>query len=131
MMETTDDTEQRGIEALYHRGFRLHAEERYEDASAFFRAMLRTAPTDERGWLGLGDCHQKLGQHRVALELYSAGTIAAEPAPRCLLSRFRALYDMNRTTDAQHAYDRAIQIATLQEDDALVSILQSERRKRP
>jgi tetratricopeptide (TPR) repeat protein len=125
------DAAQRAIEGLYQEGFLLHTDERYAEAAAHFRAMLRAAPTDERGWLALGDCHEKLGQLRVALELYSAGTIAAEPAPRCLLSRFRVLYDMNRPTDAERAYDQALEIATWREDDALGSIIENERRIRP
>jgi len=123
--------EQRAIEALYQRGFLLHAEERYRDAAAVFGAMMQASPTDERSWLALGDCHEKLGQFQIALELYSAGSIAADPAPRCQLSRFRTLYDMNRVSDAQHAYDRAMQLATLLEDEALVSIIENERRIRP
>jgi tetratricopeptide (TPR) repeat protein len=120
-----------GAEALYQRGFRLHLDERYGEAAAVFRAMLRAAPTDERSWLALGDCHEKLGQARIALELYSAGTIAAEPAPRCLLSRFRALYDLGRRSNAELAYGKALQIAASRNDDALVSILESERKARP
>ena len=120
-----------GIEALYQKGFRLHADERYEEAAAVFRAMLRAAPTDERSWLSLGECHEKLGQPRIALELYSAGTIAAEPAPRCLLSRFRALYDLNRKSHAELAFEKALQIATSRHDDALVCILENERIARP
>ena len=120
-----------GVEALYQKGFRLHADERYEEAAAVFRAMLRAAPTDERSWLALGECHEKLGQPRIALELYSAGTIAAEPAPRCLLSRFRALYDLNRKSDAERAFEKALQIATSRHDDALVCMLENERIARP
>jgi len=127
----SSDDEQFGIEALYQKGFTLHAEDRFGEAAAFFRAMLRAAPTDERGWLALGNCHEKIGQHRVALELYSAGSIAARPAPRCQLSRFRALYDMSRFSDAQVAYDEAMKTIALCGDDALVSILEGERRARP
>jgi tetratricopeptide (TPR) repeat protein len=127
-----DTSEMRpAIEALYRKGFELHARERYAEASAVFRAMLRAAPTDERGWLALGDCHEKLGQHRIALELYSAGTIAAEPAPRCSLSRFRALYDLNCKSAAESAYDHSLQIAKSLQDGALISTIQNERRARP
>src|SRR5262245_11147725 len=124
-------TDQPAVEVLYRCGFSLHANAQYEEASAVFRVMLRVAPTDERGWVALGDCHEKLGQRHVALELYSAGTIAAAPAPRCHLSQFRTLYDQNRMTDAECAYERALQIATSTEDELLISTVQNERRGRP
>lgn len=126
-----EETGQLGVEILYQRGFRLYTLGQYAEATDFFRAMLHAAPTDERGWLALGDCHERLGQERVALELYSAGSIAAHPAPRCLISRFRALYDVNRPLDAQVAYDEAMQIAVFRGDEVLVSILEEERRTRP
>ena len=119
------------VEALYTAGFRLQAEESYREASALFRAMVQAAPTDERGWLALGHCHERLGQLRIALELYSAGSIAAEPAPRCLLSRFRALYDLNRTSDADDAFDKALHVANAREDAALVTLIENERVARP
>jgi tetratricopeptide (TPR) repeat protein len=120
-----------GVEVLYQKGFRLYADERYEEAAAVFRAMLRAAPRDERSWLALGNCHEKLEQTRIALELFSAGSIAAAPAPRCLLSRFRALYDVDRKADAQRAYEAALQIARSRKDDALVSVIENERTARP
>jgi tetratricopeptide (TPR) repeat protein len=123
--------EQCAIEAFYKEGFRLLADERYEAAAAFFHAMLQTAPTDERGWVALGECHERLGQPRIALELYSAGSIAARPAPRCLLSRFRALYDMNQFSEAQCAYDQALQIAASRGDETFGFVLENERRQRP
>jgi tetratricopeptide (TPR) repeat protein len=119
------------IELLYRDGFRLHKEERYIEASALFRTMLRVAPTDERGWLALGDCHEKLGQRKIALELYSAGSVAADPAPLCLLSRFRTLYDMSQHEEARRAYGRAFEIATAIGDETLLSRIEKERSVRP
>ena len=123
--------ERSAVELLYRQGFRLHADERYAEAAAVFRAMLRLAPTDERGWLALGDCHERAGQRRIALELYSAGSIAADPAPRCHLSRFRTLYDLDRTTEAEDAYERAAAIASRLENEALLAVMSDERRARP
>jgi tetratricopeptide (TPR) repeat protein len=127
----SDGACQRVADILYQNGYRLHAEERYPEAAAIFATMLRASPTDERGWLALGDCHEKLGQRRIALELYSAGSIAAAPAPRCELSRFRALYDWHHVSEAQHAYDQALRIATVLGDETLFSIVENERRIRP
>src|SRR5882762_2246050 len=123
--------QQQAVETLYTTGFALHAQERYRDAAQVFQIMLRAAPTDERGWLALADCHEKLGQHYIALELFSAGTVAAEPAPRCMLSRFRLLHDLNRLQEADQAYDAALEMAAAAEDDDLTKLIQNERRVRP
>jgi tetratricopeptide (TPR) repeat protein len=119
------------VEILYSTGFELHAQERYRDAAKVFQVMLVAAPTDERGWLALADCHEKLGQRHIALELFSAGTLAAEPAPRCMLSRFRLLYDLDRPQEADDAYDAALELAAAADDEALTKLIQNEKRVRP
>src|SRR5260221_6034717 len=123
--------QQQAVDILYTTGFELHAQERYRDAAQVFQIMLQAAPTDERGWMALADCHEKLGQRYIALELFSAGTIAAEPAPRCMLSRFRILYDLNRSQEADEAYDAALELAAPADDDELTNLIQNERRVRP
>ena len=124
-------SQQQAVEILYTTGFALHAQERYRDAAQVFQIMLQAAPTDERGWMALADCHEKLGQRYIALELFSAGTIAAEPAPRCMLSRFRILYDLNRSQEADEAYDAALELAATTDDEDLTKLIQNERRVRP
>jgi len=124
-------SQQQAVEILYTTGFELHAQERYRDAAQVFQIMLQAAPTDERGWMALADCHEKLGQRYIALQLFSAGTIAAEPAPRCMLSRFRILYDLNRSQEADEAYDTALELAAAADDDDLTKLIQNERRMRP
>ncbi len=124
-------TQQHAVEILYTTGFQLHAQERYRDAAQVFQIMLQAAPTDERGWLALADCHEKIGQRHIALELFSAGTIAAQPAPRCMLSRFRLLYDLNRSQDADEAFEAALELAGAADDEELTKLVQSERKVRP
>jgi tetratricopeptide (TPR) repeat protein len=124
-------SQEHAVEILYSTGFELHAQERYRDAAKVFQVMLVAAPTDERGWLALADCHEKLGQRHIALELFSAGTLAAEPAPRCMLSRFRLLYDLDRLQEADDAYDAALELAAAADDEALAKLIQNERRVRP
>jgi len=123
--------QQHAVEILYATGFRLHAQERYRDAAQVFQIMLQAVPTDERGWLALADCHEKLGQRYIALELCSAGTVAAEPAPLCMLSRFRLLYDLNRSQEADEAFDSALELAAAADDEDLAKVIQYERRVRP
>jgi tetratricopeptide (TPR) repeat protein len=57
-------------EAFYAAGHLLYSQRRFEDAITVFLAVIRLAPTDERGWLALGACHEALDRHDVALELY-------------------------------------------------------------
>lgn len=116
-------------ELVYCRGFALHAEGRYAEAADAFRVMLQIAPTDERGWLALGDCHEKAGQQRVALEIYGAGSIAAQPAPRCLISQFRVLHDLGRFVEADAVLNDAELLSA--EDEQLSKIVSDERRVRP
>lgn len=62
-----------------------------------FRVMVRFAPTDERGWIGLGSCHEQRGEPEVATELFGAGAVASSSA-RCLIALARL-----RATDGDHA----------------------------
>jgi len=119
------------VEALYATGHSMLMQERYEEASAVFRLMLQAVPTDERAWLGLGTCHERIGQREVAAELFGAGTIAAQPSVLCNLAHFRVLWDLDRINEADQAYEEAVEIATMLQDDNLVSVVEAERRMRP
>jgi tetratricopeptide (TPR) repeat protein len=102
------------VEALYATGYELLAQERIANAASAFRTMLRIAPRDERGWLGVGDCHERAGQLRIAIELYGAGSVAAaengHPSVRCLLARARLLFklggDVSEAIQKAHASAR-------------------------
>ena len=118
------------LESLYATGHWLMSEDRYADASVVFRLMLRASPTDERAWLALGTCHERLGQNLVALELWGAGSIAAAPARRCTLARFRALWDADRLAEADEAFDELLAIAEDEGSEAVASAY-AERRLRP
>ena len=80
-------TREDAIEAIYATGHWLLERERIEDAARVFRAMVHAEPRDERGWLGLGTCHERRDQLRIAAELYGTGGAIAEPAVRCRLRR--------------------------------------------
>jgi tetratricopeptide (TPR) repeat protein len=123
--------QQPAVEMLYTTGFQLHTQERYRDAAQVFQVVLQAQPNDERGWLALADCHEKLGQRSIALELCSAGTVAAEPSPRCMLSRFRLLYDLDRSQEADQAYEAALELAATEGDDDLAKLILNERTVRP
>jgi tetratricopeptide (TPR) repeat protein len=120
---------QRGVEALYAVGHRLLESERISDAANVFRLLLREAPTDERSWLALGLCHERIDQLRIALELYSAGSIVAEPSPLLHIARARMLRNLEEERAARLAYDAAIDCASLEQDD--LSALAAHERDNP
>jgi tetratricopeptide (TPR) repeat protein len=119
------------LESVYAVGHWLLSQERFRDAATVFRLMMRTAPTDERGWLALGTCHEKLGQTDVALELYGGGAVAAEPSVLCHLARFRTLWDQDRMDEADEAIDAARMLAEEVDDEEWLVRVEAERRARP
>ena len=49
------------------------------------------APEDERGWVGLGMCHEGIEQLRIAKEIYAAGTTLAKSPVRCAVALVKVL----------------------------------------
>jgi hypothetical protein len=119
----------RAIEAIYAAAHWLLCRERVAEAATVFRLMLNAAPRDERSWLGLGECHERIAQPLIALELYSAGTVVAGDARarsvRCFLARARVLSKIGR--DAEGALDSAEAAANHAGDDDLIALVRRER----
>jgi tetratricopeptide (TPR) repeat protein len=115
------------VEAIYATGHWLFEREQYVDAAKVFRVMLHAAPRDERGWLALGECHERIGQPRIALELYGAGSVVAGPSARCALARARTLRMLDRQEDADDAFERAFQIAADAGDEELAGLARREK----
>jgi len=115
------------VEKLYGLGHWLLGVGRFADAALAFRAMLRSAPNDERSWLALGACHEQVGQLRIALELYGAGTAVVPLSVRCQIARSRVLRQLTRDSDASDALDRASDVAREAGDDELVRFVDAER----
>lgn len=122
---------QSAVESVYALGHWLFTQDRFSDAVTVFRLMMRAAPTDERGWLAVGICHEKLGQPQIALEMYGGGAVAAEPSARCHLARFRTLWELDRIDEADEAIEVAREIAEDQDDEGLLVQVIAERRARP
>ena len=116
------------IEKLYGVGFWLHAQERYADAALAFRTLLRTAPTDERGWLALGACHEKVEQPLIALKLYGWGAMVVRDSVRCHLARARLLAQLERASEAVEAADVALRLAEDTRDEELIGLAHAERK---
>jgi hypothetical protein len=124
-------TKARAVEAIYAAGHYLLSQERPRDAAKAFRLMLRVAPQDERGWLGLGQCHEKALQPHVACELYGAGSVvtanAGAASVRCLLARARILKALGR--DPDDALQVADEVAYERDDEELIALVSNERRR--
>ena len=110
---------------LYRAAYGLIQAERPRDAAPLLRAMVLADPSDERGWLGLGWCHEALAQTRLALELYGVGRVLAGPSARCEIARARIFRALGRHEDAENALDEAERIA---EDEETAALVAAERR---
>jgi hypothetical protein len=123
------------VEAIYATAHWLLSRERIAEAAKVFRVMLRVAPHDERGWLGLGECHERVDQPRIAAELYGAGSVVAATqrsiSVRCLLARARALRRIGGRADVDSILDVAESAALAQGDEELVALVACERRGLP
>jgi hypothetical protein len=111
-------------DALYAGGVWMLDRERPLDAAHFFRAMLLAAPADERGWLGLGTCHERLDQDVVAFDIFLAGTVAAERKVRCMLAVARALRKNGEEAKAERVLEEAAALAV---DEGLALLVEHER----
>jgi tetratricopeptide (TPR) repeat protein len=118
------------VEAIYAAGHWLLSRERFADAAKVFRVMLHAAPADERSWLALGECHERIGQHRIALELYGTGAVLAGAAVRCHLARARALRVLDRDDEADAAMEKAEQVAAERDDEELITLVLREKGRR-
>ncbi len=121
------------VEAVYAVAHWLLARERAADAAKVFRLMLRMAPRDERAWLGLGECHERIDQFRIAAELYGAGSVIAG-APqsvsiRCLLARARVFATIGRGEDLEATLTLAERAAAVGQDESLIELVAGERAR--
>jgi len=123
------DARCRAVEALYAAGHWLYTQQRIDDAVTVFRAVIRVAPHDERGWLALGACHEAQDRHDVALELYDEARRVAASAPRCGIARGRILRTRGMNDDATDAFAEAARIAEELGDEDLSALVAAEKRR--
>ncbi|MEZ4371547.1 MAG: tetratricopeptide repeat protein [Polyangiaceae bacterium] len=121
-----EGSEEPSPELLYAAGHWLFEAERYADAATLFRLLAVTKPNDERAWVALGECHERVGHQRVALEMYGVGMVEAEPAPRCALGRARLLNNLGE--DAGDAFAVARECILQADADELLPILEACER---
>lgn len=114
------------IEALYATAKWLLDQNRVIDAVHVFRAMLVAVPVDERGWLGLGACHESLGHLSIAADLYAYGATTCGGV-RCHVARARVLRVLGRDSDAEAALDAAEYALSPDNDDTEHALVAYER----
>lgn len=115
------------IDSLYSVAYAFLEADRIRDATNAFRVMVRFAPLDERAWLGLGECHERVGELEIASELYGAGaTVTSPPSARCLVALARLARRSGELDAAEEHYESALSLAEATGDDALTELLRTE-----
>lgn len=121
------DPRAHAVETLYATAIWLLDGARVLPAADLFRTMVLAAPADERAWLGLGACHEALGQGDFAIALYEHGSAAA-PGARCHVARARLLRAAGHLDAADAALDAAEAALDVHQDEDARAILTYERR---
>lgn len=107
--------------ALYAAGHHMLERDRLDDAAILFRTMLLADAEDERGWLALGECHERLEQDAMAEELYSAGAQIARSKLRCLVAVSR-LFRKQGDARADEALEAASELAATDDEEELLEL---------
>jgi tetratricopeptide (TPR) repeat protein len=117
------------LDALYAAGHWLMQQDRHRDALSLFRTMMLVDARDERGWLGLAICHEKLDELEKAIELCRLAVSACGPhAVRCTIARARLHRAAGDQDEAAEAYEAALRAAEELNDSDLESLVQNEAR---
>lgn len=122
------DDKARAIEGVYATGHWLFSQERYKDTADVFRAMVTMAPEDERGWVGLGMCHEAFEQLRIAKEIFAAGTTLARSPLRCAVALVRVLKRLGDEDAASEILAMADEMAERSMDDDAKLLVDEEKR---
>jgi Flp pilus assembly protein TadD len=125
---TTSYDVTRAADGLYACGHALLSEERFHEAASVFRALAAALPEDERGWLGLGACHEGVGQPEIAAQMYETGAAIVPGSTRVQLALSRALRGLGKDTEADTALDRAEAAADASDDTTMAALVTAERR---
>lgn len=115
------------LEALYAAGHWLVEQERHREAISLFRTMLLVDARDERGWLALATCHEKLDEPEKAMALcHLAQSACNGKAVRCTIARARLHNALGDRQEALEAYCDAARIAESMNDDELTALILRE-----
>jgi Flp pilus assembly protein TadD len=111
-----------GVAALYRTGHHLLTHGDPQRAAAIFRAMITVAPGDERGWLGLGVCHEHVEQLDVAIDIYRSASFVLARGARCELAAHRLLLRSGDDDGAEFMLSQAREHA----DEELLEMIDEE-----
>ncbi len=121
-MNTTAQT----LEALYTVGHSLLERDRPRDAIALFRTMLLVDARDERGWLALATCHERLDEPEKAIVLCELAPSACGDSARCAIARARLHRALGAHDAAHEAYGEALRLADAEVDRELAALIAHE-----
>jgi cytochrome c-type biogenesis protein CcmH/NrfG len=117
------------IDALYATGYWLLSQERLRPAIDVFRTLVVVAPGDERGWLGLGEAHERTADLRTAEALYALARRSVPTSARCILARARALVALDRTDRVSELLEEAAELAAASGDEELARLISAEAKR--
>lgn len=100
-MSSNSDTQT--VDALYAIGLHLLGEDRILEAADVFRALMLQAPRDERGWLGLTECHRVRGEIWMGRELLGVASLLVGTTPRIELAQRALSASLESSSAAQEA----------------------------
>jgi Flp pilus assembly protein TadD len=118
---------EQAMHAIYAAGHWLFMSDRVEEAIDLFRTMMLAAPTDVRGWLGLGACHEARGEEEKAIELYRLASAATGPRARLEMALARIHRRLGERTEMESAYARAEELVDTCDEGDLLPIIRDER----
>jgi hypothetical protein len=113
------------VDTLYAAGLHLLTNDRIGDAAEAFRALVVVGEKDERGWLGLAECHRLQGHRRLALELLGIGRAVRGDTCRMLLASGRLQCELGEVLGAERSFDAAEELVDC--DSELDGLLQEMR----
>lgn len=125
-MNAMDPTAQT-LDALYAIGHRLIGQDRCRDALSLFHTMLLVEPRDERGWLALASCHEKLDEPEKAIALCELASSACEgKALRCAVALARLHKTRGDDDEAAATYEEAARIADVLDEPEMATLIAAE-----
>ena len=94
------------------------------NAQRLFGIMAMMAPLDDRAWMGLATIRERKEQWREAAGLYGVATAFSPNSAWCHFAKARCLSRLNKTTEADAAYELAL---SLSQDPTLLAAIEQER----
>ncbi len=112
-------------ERCYASAFRALEQSDLTHARRLFAILALLEPAQERGWVGLGVCHERTEHLQAAAALYALGNAFTGSSSAWLsLGRARTLRALGRGGEAEAEFDRAELIA---DDVKVLEAIQEER----